>query len=209
MSGGAIAAVTARAAKAEMLRLADLPVTAWKNGGGTTVEYAVGPEGAGLDAFDWRVSRARVAAAGPFSVFPGIDRTLAVVEGGAIDLVFADRRERLDPTTPPLAFPADVAVDGRPTGGSIADLNVMTRRGRWSHRVDRLTVGDTAVLELGGDLAFIVAVGAVRVVLLGGVSFDLAPGDALRVEGRTDLRLEAGGPATAVLFVRLVRLPRP
>ena len=53
----------------------------WKNGGGETVEIAVSPEGAGLGDFDWRVSMARVEADGLFSVFPGVDRTLSILEG--------------------------------------------------------------------------------------------------------------------------------
>ena len=53
----------------------------WKNGGGETTEIAVSPEGAGLDDFDWRVSMARVESSGPFSLFAGIDRTLAILEG--------------------------------------------------------------------------------------------------------------------------------
>jgi uncharacterized protein len=53
----------------------------WKNGGGLTAEIAVSPESAGLDDFDWRVSMARVEAGGPFSLFPGVDRTLSILEG--------------------------------------------------------------------------------------------------------------------------------
>ena len=48
----------------------------WKNGGGETAEIAVSPPGAALDDFDWRLSMARVETDGPFSAFPGIDRTL-------------------------------------------------------------------------------------------------------------------------------------
>ncbi len=56
----------------------------WKNGGGVTVEIAVHPQGASVDDFDWRVSMATVASHGPFSIFPGIDRTLSVLEGDGI-----------------------------------------------------------------------------------------------------------------------------
>ena len=62
-----------------ILRAPDYRVMPWKNGGGTTTEVAVSPEGAGLDHFDWRISMARVEQDGPFSTFPGIDRTLQQV----------------------------------------------------------------------------------------------------------------------------------
>ena len=61
-------------------------VMPWKNGGGTTIEIAVSPHGAGLDDFDWRVSMARVEGSGPFSRFADIDRCLCVLGGAGIVL---------------------------------------------------------------------------------------------------------------------------
>ncbi len=58
----------------------------WKNGGGETVEIAVFPPGAGVDDFDWRISMATVASDGPFSIFPGIDRTLSILDGAGLSL---------------------------------------------------------------------------------------------------------------------------
>ena len=58
----------------------------WKNGGGETAEIALFPDGAGLGIFDWRISMARVESGGPFSTFPGVDRTLSILEGEGIVL---------------------------------------------------------------------------------------------------------------------------
>ena len=69
-------------------------VMPWKNGGGTTIEIAVSPHGAGLDDFDWRVSMAHVASHGPFSLFPNIDRTLAVLSGAAPKTVYTEPAAR-------------------------------------------------------------------------------------------------------------------
>ncbi len=66
-----------------MIRSSDYRRMPWKNGGGETVEIAIAPAGASLDAFDWRISMACVASSGPFSRLPGIDRTLAVLAGPA------------------------------------------------------------------------------------------------------------------------------
>ncbi|AZO78882.1 MULTISPECIES: HutD family protein [unclassified Bosea (in: a-proteobacteria)] len=123
-----------------IIRAADCLVMPWKNGGGTTTEIAVAPEGASLDDFDWRISMAHVGQDGPFSSFPGIDRTLSVLTGAGITLVFGDgERVRLDRTSAPYPFAADRAVDGLLASGPIDDLNVMSRRGRWRHRVERLS----------------------------------------------------------------------
>lgn len=111
----------------------------WKNGGGVTTEIAVFPEDASLGDFEWRVSTAHVGTDGPFSSFPGIDRTLAVLNGGGIRLAFAEGEAvMLDRGSQPFAFDADRAVTGELPAGTIDDLNVMSRRGRWSHRVERL-----------------------------------------------------------------------
>ncbi|MGQ9371167.1 HutD/Ves family protein [Azospirillum sp. ST 5-10] len=122
----------------QILRARDHKRMPWKNGGGETTEVAVFPEGAGLDDFGWRVSMARVAQDGPFSVFPGVDRTLSLLAGRAMDLDVDGRgTHRLTPHAPPLAFPADVPTAARLPDGPILDLNVMTRRDRYRHAVRR------------------------------------------------------------------------
>lgn len=100
----------------------------WKNGGGRTAEIAVMPPGAGLDDFDWRISTAVVAQSGPFSVFAGVDRVLAVIEGGAMDLTVAGRSRPLDAGSDPFAFPGDAPAEAVLTGPALLDFNVMVRR---------------------------------------------------------------------------------
>ena len=128
-----------------ILRAAEYRSMPWKNGGGVTTEIAVSPPGAGLNDFDWRVSMARVEGSGPFSQFAGIDRTLAVLEGEGIVLDIAGRPPiSVTRATDPLSFPADVSTAAALIGGPITDLNVMTRRGRMTHSVERL-VASTSV----------------------------------------------------------------
>lgn len=175
----------------------------WKNGGGETVEIAVFPPDAGLDGFDWRVSMATVAVDGPFSSFPGIDRTLTVLTGAGIALAI-DGAEPvpLVPDSPPLAFPADVPVDARLLGGPIIDLNVMTRRGRFDHRVTRHRVAAATDIEIAGDLALLLSQEAGLQAAGSGGTVALAAGDALMVEGGAALTLRgpaAGTPVTCYL----------
>jgi len=121
-----------------ILRAEDHKRMPWKNGGGETVEIAVFPDGAGLDDFDWRVSMARVEGDGPFSSFPGIDRTLAVLDGAGMVLDIAGRDPvRLVSQTPPYPFPADLPTSATLIDGTVIDFNVMTRRGEVAHEVNR------------------------------------------------------------------------
>ena len=68
----------------ERFALQDLPGTPWKNGGGITREIVCWPPGSGLDDFWWRASVATIDAAGPFSAFPGVDRTIMLLEGAGV-----------------------------------------------------------------------------------------------------------------------------
>lgn len=113
---------------AGVYRLAERVFRPWKNGGGETAEIAVSPPGAGFEDFDWRVSTAVVAASGPFSLFPGVDRVLTVLEGGAMMLSVEGLECRLDAASEPFSFAGDVACAARLEGGRLLDFNVMVRR---------------------------------------------------------------------------------
>jgi environmental stress-induced protein Ves len=122
-----------------IIRARDCRTTPWKNGGGSTTEIAAEPSGASLDTFDWRVSMARVAADGPFSAFPGIDRTLAVVKGsGLVLMIGGGAPVTLACGSDPISFAGDIATSARLVAGEIIDLNVMTRRRRFSHELRRV-----------------------------------------------------------------------
>jgi environmental stress-induced protein Ves len=70
-----------------ILRESNYASVPWKNGGGVTREILRSPaEGA---EFDWRLSLATIAAAGPFSAFAGYHRTLVLVGGAGVELNFA------------------------------------------------------------------------------------------------------------------------
>lgn len=120
-----------------LLRAAGHPVMRWKNGGGFTTEVAVFPVRAALDAFDWRISMADVNEDGAFSCFPGIDRTLAILSGEGMRLDIENETLDLTRDSAPAAFPADAPTFATLIAGPIRDLNVMSRRGVFTHRVTR------------------------------------------------------------------------
>ena len=114
--------------------------TPWKNGGGASAEIAIAPAGAGFDDFDWRISLATIAQSGGFSVFPGVDRTLALVEGAGVALqIDAAPPFNLDAAHPLIRFAGEAAVHATVTSGATTDFNVMTRRSSCSHRLETLT----------------------------------------------------------------------
>src|SRR6185295_12572572 len=96
----------------QRFRRDQLPVMPWKNGGGSTCEIACWPPGAKLGDFGWRVSIATMAAAGPFSVFEGVDRSIMLLAGDGVRLQSDDGAidHRLDTPHQPFAFSGDAAI---------------------------------------------------------------------------------------------------
>jgi len=167
-----------------VLRAADHRSMPWKNGGGTTTEIAVWPEGATLDGFDWRVSMARVEEGGPFSVFAGVDRTLAVLDGNSIALDIDGREPvQLTEASAPLSFPADARTSARLVAGPITDLNVMTRRGRLRHSVERLAPAGPVEAAGGRSGWTMLFCARGRLAVRGGAGAELGPLDALLARG--------------------------
>lgn len=112
----------------------------WKNGGGVTTEIAIAPAGATLDHFDWRVSTAQVDAAGPFSRFAGMDRSLAVIAGGRLTMHRADAEAvTLAPGEAPARFPGEADVHAT-LDAPLSDFNVMTRRDAWAHHAEAVAL---------------------------------------------------------------------
>lgn len=141
-----------------IIRASDCSTTPWKNGGGATTEIAASPEGASLETFDWRISMAQVASDGPFSDFRGIDRTLAVIKGNGLVLTIGSNAPlTLSSGAGPVSFPGDVPTSARLTDGEIADLNVMTRRGRFGHRLMRIASPVSCDFAHGDNIAVVLS----------------------------------------------------
>lgn len=100
----------------------------WRNGGGSTLEIATGPAAATLDDFAWRASIATIARDGPFSTFPGVDRTLVLLAGAGMRLTIAGRTVVLDAPYAAVSFRGDDAAACALLGGTTRDFNFMWRR---------------------------------------------------------------------------------
>ncbi|MCX4535719.1 HutD family protein [Streptomyces sp. NBC_00841] len=178
-----------------VLRAADRTAVPWKNGGGVTREIAASPEGAPLDDFDWRVSLADVSADGPFSSFPGVDRTLTVVEGAGMDLMVGGEHHIVDEQYWPHDFPGDLETDGQLLGGPVVNLNVMYRRKRTAAEV--AVVRGTLRLQApeGGT---VLAVALEDGAALDGQDIELDCYDAVLMEGAAPVVLRTQGWALVI-----------
>lgn len=162
----------------------------WKNGGGVTTDVLVVPESAGLDDFVARISIAEVATSGPFSRFAGIDRTTALLAGAGFDLTIGGLPHRLAAGDAPLSYPGDVPAEAVLIDGASTDLNVMTRRGRMTHRLERVVLEADAstALPAGCILLWQAGHGAVAA---DGVMLRPGPLDAVRVDAPATVRADS------------------
>lgn len=144
----------------------DHPRSPWRNGGGITAEVASWPVDAGAGAeFDWRISIAEVSASGEFSTFPGVDRTITLIDGPPMTLRLPGQVHALRPLEP-FAFDGDLTVQGEVSARTLA-LNVMTRRGRAtaSVQISRISPSDGKLTLAAADPLLVVNLaGTVRIV---------------------------------------------
>ncbi|CAM5664487.1 hypothetical protein SSPIM334S_07608 [Streptomyces spiroverticillatus] len=145
-----------------------------------------------------------MAADGPFSAFPGVDRVLTMVEGDGMDLTLEGiGPRRVDTRFVPQHFPGDVPTGCRLLGGPVVNLNVMHRRGSSYGAQVEVVRGDAAVgapEEGGGTLiALPLDPGA---VFFRQTATDLEPYDALVFTGPDSGGLLRTAGRTALVTLR-------
>ena len=122
---------------------ADHRAMPWKNGGGSTAEIAIAPNGASVaGGFDWRLSIATIEGDGPFSAFPGYDRTILLLAGKGMTLTVAGQAPHtLGRPFVPFRFSGTAATGCQLLGGRCEDLNLMVASGRIAAETAMWTAG--------------------------------------------------------------------
>jgi len=187
----------------EVLRAAVRAAAPWKNGGGVTREVAAHPPGSGFDTLDWRVSIAQILTSGPFSTLPGLDRRLAVLEGRLALAVDGAPAVQISPDTPALHFPGELAVQAHPIGGEVTDLNVMTRRERFSSVLTLHRAPHTVRLAKAPGSVLVVALTAL-VLKTETAAWRLLPLDGARLEGGAVYELHPQGDGARFYVIQLL-----
>jgi uncharacterized protein len=185
-----------------ILRAADRVAVPWKNGAGLTREVAVHPPGSDISCFDWRVSIAELRTGASFSLFPGVDRRMAVLEGSLMLAIDAAEPLGVSPDSAPVCFAGDVAVSAQPLGPLVTDLNVMTRRGRFESRMERRAVPGSAELALRADTTVIVALAELGMRCRGALA-SLSRLDAALIGGVARCQVLSPAPETPFYLIEL------
>jgi uncharacterized protein len=176
----------------------------WKNGLGVTREVISQRASDGSGGFDWRISLATVGASGPFSIFAGIDRTIAVLKGDGMQLTVDGRREPpLLVDSPPFAFSGNAEVQADCLSGETLDLNMMSRRGRFFHRMTKIVVSDAQTLSLPAETVAVVFRDE-AFVAIDSLRSDVGLGDVLvGLDGPLELAVEPNGSGCMLYIIEV------
>jgi uncharacterized protein len=191
----------------ELLPASSRIASPWRNGGGVTREVAA-KASAVPPGFDWRISIADIDGPGPFSPFPGIDRTLVVLEGRLALAIDEDSPLALSPESI-VRFSGEARVSARPLSKTSRDLNIMVRRDSWRSTLDAVHVDHNARIMTAACATMVLSLGDLTLRCRDSL-WTLAYLDAVLFDGAVDLRAEpALGEAATMLVIRLFRLDLP
>jgi environmental stress-induced protein Ves len=178
----------------------------WKNGGGKTLEIAAEPPGADLAEFAWRVSVAEIERDGPFSTFPGVERTLVLLSGGGMRLSGAGVAVELRIPYEPVTFAGEAAIECALADGPTRDFNLMVRRSKAAAELVVVRGKGEAIAPASTYVCY-AAAGASECLIAGLPPIELAPEHTLVVENE----LASGGfnvnptSARSVALVAIIR----
>ena len=177
---------------------------AWKNGSGRTTEIVASPPGADLGTFAWRVSIAEVERDGPFSAFPGVERTLVLLAGNGMRLSGPDGAHDVRAPMDVATFAGESAVDCTLVDGPTRDFNLMVRRDRARGMLEVVREAARTFIRARALLCF-AAEGSVECAIEGGLPIVLAQDHALLVEGAAARRVavRALAPGGCALVCRI------
>jgi uncharacterized protein len=176
-----------------LLKATDHRKMRWLNGGGWTSEIIAWPN---PENWEWRLSVADIERGGPFSVFTGVDRTIALLQGKGFALA-VENRPTVTVTRPyePFVFRGDEPTNCSLLNGPVQDLNLMVRRSSTPRHLHFVEVIDT--IELVDAQLAIVVWGRLRVA-----DHYLSRLDAIRPgAGAPAIVLSAANPEQATIAV--------
>ena len=179
----------------------------WKNGAGWTRQIVRIPD---CDDWDWRLSIAEIESDAPFSIFPGIERELVLLQGNGLRLRFGNGAvTELQPPHGRIRFAGEEALSGELLDGPTHDFNLMWRRERISAELlHRPLVGSMLFFtEPGTTWAIHLLAGQARFDEASGLPALWAGDTALleNDEARQRFVLQGGGE---LLAIKLSRQPR-
>lgn len=121
-----------------LVSLAQVPETKWKNGEGTSQELLRFEDNGELE---FRISIAKVHKDSPFSHYPGLFRDLIILKGEGVDLLYENNIKTLIPLSEVFNFSGEEKIFCHLIDGPVLDFNVFSRK-RCQTRILKLLKGE-------------------------------------------------------------------
>jgi uncharacterized protein len=174
------------------ISLAQLSSEPWRNGRGITRTVATGGAAA-TSVWGWRVSIAEITCDGPFSIFAGVDRHLALIEGRGVVLYGDVRTSRVTRIGDVASFAGEESLTARLIDGPVRVWNLMVARNAAVGRIREHDHSLTRLVHPTGLVSFVtVLAGSYRVRRPAIAEMRLRAGDVLRLDApQRDVQLRA------------------
>jgi environmental stress-induced protein Ves len=144
----------------KIIRPQDWQRQIWKNGQGMTNQLLIEEDALGII---WRVSIAEVKQDGPFSIFAGFERVIALLDGDGFTMNFdGGGSHTLNSRFQDFRFAGDSQIHCQLLGNSSRDFNLMTRRDKVNarFRTIQLAAGEAYQQQFSSRCVVFVAAGA-------------------------------------------------
>jgi environmental stress-induced protein Ves len=191
----------------EIIRNVEFRAGRWPNGAGVSWDIASAPIDAPLTQSDWRFATALIERDAPFSIFPGVDRIITLIDGEGFTLNVKDvGTMHVARPCVPTYFPGDSPTTCRVQAGPSTVLNFLFARDRIRADVAVLKEGDHVAVPPACEAVLFFALEGPAVLVSDGGQADINRGDAaiLRTRCGSTPRFAVGGTGvhlyTAVLY---------
>ena len=146
-----------------------------------------------------------MSGAGPFSAFPGIQRSLALLEGELL-LQRQSGMTTLCAGGESPDFPGEEPISATPLAGEVLDLNLMSRRDEWQQGLSSwLLHGEKPLAELAEVRLLLCSAGLLRVRLQDGRAFSLHARQALLLNDEPGIHISVSAGTTRSMAPQLKR----
>lgn len=188
----------------ELIKYSTLIEEPWKNGLGTTRQIVIWPLDADLSNFEWRVSAAAIIFPGHFSHYPGVSRSLSVLEGKSAALKLGEETKTLAYQGPVVKFDGGDHAEVLSTDGPVLDYNVMSRDAVVEHELACVTLKKEEVYSRKGDYTLVTVFKGCKFII-GGDVVALAEYDSVLLKERDeiDFVVESADATTCMLVTEI------
>lgn len=184
----------------EIVRYEQTVSTRWKNGLGEARQVASWPGNS--EAFEWQISIAQMTGKLPFSEYPGVARSLCIIDGDGLLITSPSRSITLTKDSDPLHFPGEEKIVGTTTGSvEMVDFNVMTKRGVLEHQTRRLEISRDVQVHVAKDVLVLFSQKGTLEISCGGTSIEIHERDTAILHGVPGEQYQLSSSAGAICLV--------